>query len=434
MTRTNSSAATLNSLSLAGRRCRPAPTCIVRTNQLRRTRAPWLAHGGAPHRGRARKRPSANRRKRSSAGEEEERKQQRPATGASSSAAEAVPEHHLVVARLSNEAMKNTKLKDILGPLKSVINAALPLVEVPPLHQVRNALLFEFPYAVEVIDFALADLVGRTTIRLRPLLLVGDPGGGKTVFARRLGEALGLPSIWRTDAAGLTARCSAEPTVAGTRPSPATPCLPSPRARSRNPLVLLDEIEKAGNAQRLRSSLGLPARLPRARDELPLSGSRVADHSRPQPGLLRGHRQQPRSACRARSAIGCEWCQFPKPGANDLDATLASRNCGPGQRTRSRRALGAAARRCRTRRGRTALARRLGAPPAPDRRGHPARTRPSTPRGTDMTDEKPKSTNTVQGVATAAAGAIAGDNVAIRHGRCRQSGYNNTTTTTGPIP
>ena len=68
-----------------------------------------------------------------------------------------------------------------------------------PLHQVRELLMFEFPYALEVIDFALADLVGRTTVKLRPLLLVGDPGGGKSRFARRLGEALGL-TVWRTDA------------------------------------------------------------------------------------------------------------------------------------------------------------------------------------------------------------------------------------------
>ena len=90
-----------------------------------------------------------------------------------------------MVAHLSNEEMKNVKLKDILESLKRVINAALPLVEVPPLHQLRGTLIFEFPYAVDVIDFALADLVGRATVRLRPLLLVGDPGGGKSRFARR---------------------------------------------------------------------------------------------------------------------------------------------------------------------------------------------------------------------------------------------------------
>jgi hypothetical protein len=110
-----------------------------------------------------------------------------------------VPDHHLVIARLSSEEMKNVKLKEILGPLKSVINVPLPLVEVPPLHQVRSTLQFEFPYATDVIDFALADLIGRTTVRLKPLLLVGDPGGGKTRFARRLGEVLGL-NVWREDA------------------------------------------------------------------------------------------------------------------------------------------------------------------------------------------------------------------------------------------
>src|SRR6266404_1559507 len=137
--------------------------------------------------------------------EEERRKKQEAEENAAAAeqqaaaATEAIPEHHLVVGRLSNEEMKNPKLKDILVPLKSVINTALPLVKVPPLHEIRNALVFEFPYAVSVIDFALADLVGRMAVRLRPLLLVGDPGGGKSRFVRRLGESLGI-SVWREDA------------------------------------------------------------------------------------------------------------------------------------------------------------------------------------------------------------------------------------------
>src|ERR1700730_12937027 len=114
--------------------------------------------------------------------EEEDERAAEASQQVSSPAVEGIPGHHLMVARLSSDEMKNTKLKDILGPLKSVINAALPLVEVPPLHKARNTLMFEFPYAAEVIDFALADLVGRTTVRLRPLLLVGDPGGGKSRF------------------------------------------------------------------------------------------------------------------------------------------------------------------------------------------------------------------------------------------------------------
>jgi ATP-dependent Lon protease len=164
----------------------------------------------------------------------------------SSDAGEGSPEHHLVVVRLSNEEMKNPKLKDILGPLKRVINTALPLVEVPPLQEVRNTLVFEFPYAVDLVDFALADLVGRTTVHLRPLLLVGDPGGGKSRFARRLGELLlGANKTWRTDASR-----SDGAVFGGTdrRWYSAEPChafLAIAQGKIANPLVLVDELEKA---------------------------------------------------------------------------------------------------------------------------------------------------------------------------------------------
>ena len=290
-----------------------------------------------------------------------------------SPAAETIPENHLVVARLSKDEMKNPKLKDILGPLKGVINAALPLVEVPPLHEVRNALIFEFPYACDVIDFALADLVGRPTIRLRPLLLVGDPGGGKSRFARRLGELLGL-SVWREDASRADGAVFGGTDRRWYSAEPCHPFLAVAQGKIANPLVLIDEMEKAGTRDGLRPPMGLPARLPRARNQRSLSRSRTADHARSVAGLLHRDRQQPRSAALA----------YPRPVSHRgvpeacrgrSRCAFAGRDCRPRQGTRPRPELGAAARRPRAHRCRAALARRVGAPPAPHRRGDPARAR-----------------------------------------------------------
>ena len=238
----------------------------------------------------------------------------------SPSAAEAVPDRHLVVARLSNEEMKNVKLKDILGPLKPIINAALPLVEVPPLHQVRGTLMFEFPHAVDVIDFALADLVGRTTVLLRPLLLVGDPGGGKSRFARRLGEVLGL-SVWREDASRADGAVFAGTDRRWYSAEPCHPFLAIAAGKIANPLVLIDEIEKSGT----RSDYGrlwdcllgffepeTSGRYPDPALQTKLDLSQVsyiatANSLDPLPSPIRDRMRV---------------VTFPKPGANDLDALL----------------------------------------------------------------------------------------------------------------
>jgi ATP-dependent Lon protease len=181
--------------------------------------------------------------------EEEKRKAKEDADEAAAAApdvaaAEVVLDHRLVVARLSDEQMKSVKLRDIIGPLKSIINVPLPLVQPPPLHEVRNTLMFEFPYAIEVIDFVLADLVGRATIRLRPLLLIGDPGGGKSRFARRLGETLGI-SVWRTDASRSDGAVFAGTDRRWHSAEPCHPLLAVAQGKIACPMVLLDELEKA---------------------------------------------------------------------------------------------------------------------------------------------------------------------------------------------
>ena len=227
---------------------------------------------------------------------------------------------NLLVCRLDEAAMKNPKMRELITPIKSVVNATLPLVLVPPLHQVRAQLLSEFPYAASVIDFALADLVGRRTVRLRPLLMVGPAGGGKSRFARRLGEALSV-GVWRTDASR-----SDGAAFGGTdkRWYSAEPChalLAVAQAGHGNPLVLIDEIEKAAT----RSDYGrfwdcllgflepeTSSRYPDPALQTNLDLSEIsyvatANTLDPLPSPLRD-----------RFRI----VSFPKPGAADLDALL----------------------------------------------------------------------------------------------------------------
>ena len=170
------------------------------------------------------------------------------------------------------------------------------------------------------IDFALADLVGRTTIRLRPLLLVGDPGGGKSRFARRLGEVLGL-SVWREDASRADGAVFAGTDRRWYSAEPCHPFLAVAAGRIANPLVLIDEIEKSGT----RSDYGrlwdcllgffepeTSARYPDPALQTNLDLSQVsyvatANSLDPLPSPIRDRMRV---------------VTFPKPSADDLDALL----------------------------------------------------------------------------------------------------------------
>jgi len=226
----------------------------------------------------------------------------------------------VVVCRMDEASMKNPKMKEIVGPFKDVINVALPLIAAPPLHEVRQQLLFEFPYASTVIDFCLTDLVGRTTVHLRPLLLWGPPGGRKSRFARRLGEVLGV-HVWRTDGSR-----SDGAVFGGTdkRWYSAEPChsfLAIAQAKHANPLVMIDEIEKAATRSdygRLWDSLlgflepETAARYPDPALQVNLDLSAVsyiatANSVDPLPTPIRDRFRV---------------VEFPKPSAADLDALL----------------------------------------------------------------------------------------------------------------
>ncbi|ABD07764.1 ATPase [Rhodopseudomonas palustris HaA2] len=155
---------------------------------------------------------------------------------------EPIAPNHVIVARIEQTELKNLKF---IEPFRHVLNNALPLVEATALDRVRTTLAAEFPYAVEVVDFMLTDLIGRPTIRLRPLLLVEAPGSGKSRFARRLGELLGV-AIWRTDASQSDGNVFAGTDRRWNSAEPCHPLLAIARGKIANPIVIIDEIEKAG--------------------------------------------------------------------------------------------------------------------------------------------------------------------------------------------
>lgn len=154
-----------------------------------------------------------------------------------------VPEGHVLVCRAVG-ATGAGKGKDVTRGYEKSIGHALPLVRTPDLAVVRSVLLAEFPYAADAIDLVLRDLVGRTYVRLSPLLILGPPGGGKSRFARRLAEALGV-GILRVDGSN-----DGGASFGGTErrwysSEPSRPFMAVNRALQANPVVLVDELDKA---------------------------------------------------------------------------------------------------------------------------------------------------------------------------------------------
>lgn len=154
-----------------------------------------------------------------------------------------VPEGYvLVVPRIQETG--SDRGRSIARGYEHIIGKPLPLVAVPDLAAVRARLAFEFPYALAMIDRLLADLIGREHATFRPTLLIGPPGAGKSRFVARIAHHLGL-GLWRVDATrdagaslgGLDRRWATS--------EPAHPIMAVARTGTANPLMLIDELEKA---------------------------------------------------------------------------------------------------------------------------------------------------------------------------------------------
>lgn len=136
--------------------------------------------------------------------------------------------------------------RNMPGVWKDIRDAALPLVIAKDVADVRRAMRAEFPHASQALDMLLRDISDGTPVRVKPTILLGPAGAGKSRMVRRVAEMLGGISVYRFDAAG-----SHDGTFSGTSKSwsttqPSVPARAIVQSLIANPIVMVDEIEKAG--------------------------------------------------------------------------------------------------------------------------------------------------------------------------------------------
>lgn len=136
------------------------------------------------------------------------------------------------------------KVGSLTSGLTHIVGRPVAMVKTPDLARVRRDLTAEFPHLSATIDRILADLVGREFVHVQPLVLVGPPGAGKSRLVRRLAEALRV-GIWRTTAATSDGGGLGGTDRRWSNTQACHPVLAIAAAKHANPIVMVDEIDKA---------------------------------------------------------------------------------------------------------------------------------------------------------------------------------------------
>lgn len=162
---------------------------------------------------------------------------------------ERVPESSLTAVVFTSIGNRETSEgRRVVQSFNKIIGKQLPLVICPNLTEARAELVAEYPYAEVVITTLLEEIALRPYVALRPTVLVGDPGIGKTRFARRFLRLLGIePHLYSCGGV-------ADASLAGTsrRWSTGEPSLPVAQILQHNcasPGIILDEIGKVGTSR-----------------------------------------------------------------------------------------------------------------------------------------------------------------------------------------
>ncbi len=159
-----------------------------------------------------------------------------------------------VIRSIGNEESREGKqVKAEFGSLLS----AIKLAELPfdiDVADVRTELISEFPHAEMAIEAIVGDQsarhqAGEKSIHFRPTLFVGRPGCGKSRLARQIAHAFGLPHRMHP-AAGIADSMFAGLARGWHGGHGCAPLDLIRLAKKANPVLILDEIDKAATGKR----------------------------------------------------------------------------------------------------------------------------------------------------------------------------------------
>jgi adenylate kinase family enzyme len=152
---------------------------------------------------------------------------------------------------------KSTRLDgghSVHGAFKQLVDAKLPLIVARDVQAIRRKLHAEYPHATVAVDLLLRDLREDKPVTLKPVLLVGGPGAGKSRLVRRLGELLRL-YVYRFDGASSHDGMFGGMSKGWSSSQPSAPARAVEQAKHANPIVMIDEIDKAAQDSSRNGSL-----------------------------------------------------------------------------------------------------------------------------------------------------------------------------------